>query len=137
MESRVGIMSLLIAVFCLIFAFSAVAVEQKVNTPTSKTTINLEEKKQDAAITAKVKLNLAADNLLKLHKIVVTTKAGVVTLTGVVSSQEQINKAGELTKSVEGVKGVNNKLLTKGPQPLVNKPNLKVEDQDVNRMKVR
>jgi len=104
-------------IFLVLFVFVAGIPGIMAATP-SKTTVNLEQKKQDAAITAKVKLNLAADNLLKPHKIAVITKAGVVTLSGIVSSPEAINKAEELTKSVEGVKGVNNNLKTKAPKPL-------------------
>jgi osmotically-inducible protein OsmY len=115
-------------IFLVLFAF-VVGINGVMAATPSKTNVNLEQKKQDAAITAKVKLNLAADNLLKPHKIVVTTKAGVVTLSGMVSSPEAINKAEELTKSVEGVKGVNNNLKTKAPKPL---PPSKT---DVNRHK--
>lgn len=57
----------------------------------------------DATITAKVKLKLIEDPITKARKIDVDTVNGVVTLTGIVESENQKKKAIEHAKSVSGV----------------------------------
>ena len=64
----------------------------------------------DATITAKVKLKLLEDPLTKARKIDVDTVNGVVTLTGVVESKKEIERAIEIAKSVKGVKKIVNNL---------------------------
>ena len=64
----------------------------------------------DSAVTAKVKAALVDDSAIKSTDISVKTDAGVVTLSGFVTSQEQAEKAVTLAKSVEGVKSVSDKL---------------------------
>ncbi|MHB8623654.1 MAG: BON domain-containing protein [Sulfuricaulis sp.] len=68
----------------------------------------------DTAITAKVKTKLMGDKRLKKSDISVTTTNGVVTLEGTASSSKAKYAAGALTKSVEGVKSVDNTLITPG-----------------------
>lgn len=68
----------------------------------------------DTAITAKVKTKLMGDERLKKSDISVTTTNGVVTLEGTASSSKAKSAAGALTKSVEGVKSVDNNLKTPG-----------------------
>ncbi|MHB8742961.1 MAG: BON domain-containing protein [Sulfuricaulis sp.] len=68
----------------------------------------------DTAITAKVKTKLMGDKRLKKSDISVTTTNGVVTLEGTASSSKAKSAAGALTKSVEGVKSVDNNLNTPG-----------------------
>jgi hyperosmotically inducible protein len=64
----------------------------------------------NSVVTAKVKSLLAADDLLKSFDISVETYKGVVQLSGFVDSRTAINRAGEIARSVEGVKSVKNNL---------------------------
>ena len=67
----------------------------------------------DSIITAKVKSLLAADDLLKSFQIGVETYKGTVQLSGFVASQQAVDKAGEIARSVKGVKSVKNDLIVK------------------------
>lgn len=67
----------------------------------------------DSVITTKVKSLLAEDDFLKSFQISVKTYKGIVQLSGFVSSQALIEKAGQIAWSVKGVKGVNNSLILK------------------------
>ncbi len=64
----------------------------------------------DAIITAKVKTKLLEDPITKARKIDVDTVNRVVTLTGLVDSEEEIRRAIEIASSVPGVKKVVNNL---------------------------
>lgn len=64
----------------------------------------------DTKITAKVKTALHDDKLTKDSDIDVHTSAGTVTLTGKVKSIEVGTKAAELTRDIEGVRSVDNRL---------------------------
>ena len=67
----------------------------------------------DSVITTKVKSLLAADDFLKSFEISVETYKGTVQLSGFVDSQKAIDKAVEITRSVNGVKSVKNNLNVK------------------------
>jgi len=67
----------------------------------------------DSVITTKVKSLLAADDFLKSFEIGVETRKGIVQLSGFVDSQNAVNKAVEITRSVKGVKSVKNSLIVK------------------------
>jgi osmotically-inducible protein OsmY len=67
----------------------------------------------DSVITTKVKSLLANDDFLKSFQITVETYKGKVQLSGFVDSQKAIDKAGEIARSVKGVKSVNNNLNVK------------------------
>ena len=67
----------------------------------------------DSVITSKVKTQLAADDFLKSFQISVETYKGVVQLSGFVDSQTAVDKAGQITRSVNGVKSVKNNLIVK------------------------
>jgi len=67
----------------------------------------------DSVITTKVKGLLAGDDFLKSFQIGVETFKGVVQLSGFVNSQKAVDKAIEITRSVEGVKSVKNDLIVK------------------------
>ena len=67
----------------------------------------------DSVITTKVKSLLAADDFLKSFEISVETYKGTVQLSGFVNSQKAVDKAGEITRSVKGVKSVRNNLIVK------------------------
>jgi osmotically-inducible protein OsmY len=67
----------------------------------------------DSVITTKVKSMLASDDFLKSFEISVETFKGTVQLSGFVDSQKAIDKAGEIARSVQGVKSVKNDLNVK------------------------
>jgi hyperosmotically inducible protein len=67
----------------------------------------------DSTITTKVKALLAEDDFLKSFQIGVETYKGVIQLSGFVNSQQAVNKAGEIARSVKGVKSVKNNLIVK------------------------
>ena len=67
----------------------------------------------DSVITTKVKSLLAADDFLKSFQISVVTYKGTVQLSGFVNSQQAVDKAGQITRSVKGVKSVKNDLIVK------------------------
>jgi osmotically-inducible protein OsmY len=67
----------------------------------------------DSVITTKVKSLLAADDFLKSFQISVETFKGTVQLSGFVGSQQAVDKAGEITRSVKGVTSVKNDLVVK------------------------
>jgi osmotically-inducible protein OsmY len=64
----------------------------------------------DTATSADVKARLLADASLKNFTISVLTYMSQVTLSGFVDTAEQRDKAGQLARSVKGVKSVDNKL---------------------------
>ena len=67
----------------------------------------------DSTITTKVKALLAEDDFLKSFQIGVETYKGTVQLSGFVNSQQAVDKAGEITRSVKGVRSVKNNLIVK------------------------
>ena len=67
----------------------------------------------DSVITTKVKALLAEDNFLKSFQIGVETYKGTVQLSGFVNSEDAVRKAGEITRSVKGVRSVKNNLVVK------------------------
>jgi osmotically-inducible protein OsmY len=64
----------------------------------------------DGWLWTKTRFDLAAANDLRDSTINVDVENGVVTLSGTVASHEQMVKAEQIAKSVEGVKGVKNLL---------------------------
>ena len=67
----------------------------------------------DSVITTKVKSLLANDDFFKSFQISVETYKGTVQLSGFVNSQQAVNKAGQIARSVQGVKSVKNNLIVK------------------------
>jgi hypothetical protein len=59
-----------------------------------------------ASITAKIKSKMALDDLVKARNIHVETNGAVVTLTGVVGSEAERQRAVQLAKETEGVTSV-------------------------------
>jgi hyperosmotically inducible protein len=66
----------------------------------------------DTAITAKVKSSFVGDDRLKGSHIKVVTTNGVVTLRGSATSSDAKNRAEELAQSVNGVRSVDDQVLT-------------------------
>ena len=67
----------------------------------------------DSVITTKVKALLANDDFFKSFQISVETYKGTVQLSGFVNSKQAVNKAGEIVRTVQGVKSVKNNLIIK------------------------
>ena len=79
-----------------------------------KTTTSPGRQVDDAAIKASVKAKLAADvKLSTLTNIEVNSTNGVVTLAGMVNTQEEKMMAGDVARGVDGVVRVNNELQVK------------------------
>lgn len=68
----------------------------------------------DAAITSAVKAKFLADTTVKGLKIDVDTSGGMVTLNGTVSSRAEADRAMNLARNTEGVKGVHSNLKVGG-----------------------
>lgn len=67
----------------------------------------------DAAITARIKSLLAADDFLKRFQIGVETYRGAVQLSGFVNSHRAVTKAVEIVKGVDGVASIKTRLIVK------------------------
>jgi osmotically-inducible protein OsmY len=70
----------------------------------------LGEKIDDASITGQVKVTLLLHRSTSALNTSVTTKKGVVTLSGKASNAAELNRATNLAKDVNGVKGVMNRM---------------------------
>jgi hyperosmotically inducible protein len=68
----------------------------------------------DATIVTKVKSQLAADDEIKALAIDVDAKDGMVTLTGSVPNDAAKDRAADIVKNTEGIKGLDNQLTVKG-----------------------
>jgi len=64
----------------------------------------------DATITTRVKTALLNDPVVAAQKIDVSSSSGVVTLSGVVKTQDEVARAIELTKKIPGVTDVKSSL---------------------------
>jgi len=104
MKKRTIIIHLLVLLM-LIATFTACA-------STSKQS-GMGEYVDDSVITTKVKSMLAADDFLKSFQISVETYKGIVQLSGFVGSQQAVDTAGEIARSVKGVTSVKNNLNVK------------------------
>jgi hyperosmotically inducible protein len=69
----------------------------------------------DAAITAKVKGALLADQYVKGMQIDVDTHDGAVTLTGAADTQPNLDRAADIARKIDGVKSVENRITVKKP----------------------
>lgn len=67
----------------------------------------------DGVITAQVKAALLADETVKSADIAVVTRDGIVQLSGFVNNQEQIDRAIQVAKGIEGIAQVSNDLSLK------------------------
>ncbi len=67
----------------------------------------------DTAITAKVKTAIFEDPSLKSMQISVETMKDVVQLSGFVDSQQSRGRAGDVARSVNGVRSVKNDLIVR------------------------
>ena len=99
-----------IVIHCLVLLMLIATFVACASTPKQEST---GEYVDDSVITTKVKSLLAADDFLKSFKIGVETFKGTVQLSGFVASQNAVNKAGEIARSVKGVTSVKNDLVVK------------------------
>jgi len=72
-----------------------------------------EESLDDAAITTQIKAEIVRDPMLKASQVTVTTKNGVVRLSGIVDSPQNIDRALEITRNVKNVQSTENNLVVK------------------------
>jgi len=68
------------------------------------------EKIEDASITSAIKMKFANDEVVSASNINVDTTDGYVTLNGTVAGQAELDRAMQLARSVDGVKGVHSNL---------------------------
>ena len=104
MAKRHRILSFLVCI-TLVTAFLGCA-----STPTREST---GEYVDDSVITTKVKAAIFNEPSLKVFQINVETFKGEVQLSGSVDSAQIVNRAGEVARSVGGVKSVKNDLIVK------------------------
>jgi hyperosmotically inducible protein len=71
------------------------------------------ESTDDAALTGKVKSALTADERTKAHEINIETNHSVVLLAGFVGNATSRNAAGDIARSITGVKKVDNQIAIK------------------------
>ena len=67
----------------------------------------------DTATTARVKKALHGDTMYKFDDVKVTTFKGTVQLSGFANSRDAKSRAGEIAKTVEGVKDLENNITVK------------------------
>ena len=94
-----------LVLFMLIATFGACA--------STRTQESTGEYVDDSVITTKVKSLLANDDFFKSFQISVETYKGTVQLSGFVNSQNAVDKAGQIARSVQGVTSVKNNLIVK------------------------
>jgi osmotically-inducible protein OsmY len=99
-----------IVIRCLVLLMLITTVVACASTRTHEST---GEYVDDSVITTKVKTLLANDDFIKSFEISVETFKGTVQLSGFVNSKQAVNKAGEIARSVQGVKSVKNNLIVK------------------------
>jgi osmotically-inducible protein OsmY len=99
-----------IVIHCLVFLMLIATLAACAGTRTQS---SAGEFVDDSVITTKVKSLLAEDNFLKSFQISVESFKGTVQLSGFVNSQKAVDKAGEIAKSVQGVKSLKNDLIVK------------------------
>ncbi len=92
------------------FSASLLAMAGCASSPTKEGT---GEYVDDTVITAKVKAVIFNEPTLKSSEINVETFKGTVQLSGFVSSQEDVNKAVQLTRNIKGVSSVKNDMRVK------------------------
>ncbi|MEO7728686.1 MAG: BON domain-containing protein [Burkholderiales bacterium] len=87
------------------------SIDNKVTVKEGATTVG--NKVDDGIVTAKVKAALLADASVKSLDIAVVTRKGEVQMSGFVDNQNQIDRAIEVARGIEGVKSVGNEMSIK------------------------
>jgi osmotically-inducible protein OsmY len=96
--------------FTLVFAFLLASVMIGCANTGSGRTETAGEAVDDAVLTTKVKAAIFNEPSLKVTQIGVETYKGQVQLSGFVNSQAEVARAGEVARSVNGVRTVKNDL---------------------------
>lgn len=86
--------------------------QQETSAPSAPST-TVGTKIDDSVVTTRVKSALLSDPIVKSFDIAVVTRKNEVQLSGFVDNQTQIDRAIEITRGVEGVEGVSNKMSIK------------------------
>ena len=86
--------------------------KQETNAPSVPST-TVGTKIDDSVVTTRVKSALLSDPSIKSFDITVVTRKNEVQLSGFVDNQTQIDRAIEITRGVEGVESVMNKMSIK------------------------
>lgn len=94
------------SIFCgaILVCMSMQSMAADVNTPTTST---MQETLSDVKITAKIKAAYLMSPLIKTLNISVTTTNQIVVLSGVVTTDQEYERAVTIANSIEGVKAVN------------------------------
>jgi osmotically-inducible protein OsmY len=96
------------AVFVIAMAASAAFAQLPAVSPSPAPKGTVAQEIDDATITSKVTSAISSDPDLKDMEFTVATTDAVVTINGTARAADQIARAVELARSVEGVKGVTN-----------------------------
>ncbi len=99
-----------IVIHCLVLLMLVATFAACASTRTQEST---GEYVDDSIITTKIKSLLAKDDFLKSFQISVETFKSTVQLSGFVGSQQAVDKASEIARSVKGVTSVKNNLIVK------------------------
>ena len=83
------------------------------NATIKESTITVGNTVDDGVVTSRVKTALLGDESTKSRDIAIVTRKGEVQLSGFVDTQQQIDRAIEITRGIEGVSGVNNEMSIK------------------------
>ena len=94
----------------LAFGAAGCAHEEHMSYAGNKTERSATQEVSDATLSARIKTAFAADDLVKARDIKVDTMRGVVTLTGVVSSAAERDKAIAIARNTKGVISVHDNM---------------------------
>ena len=83
------------------------------NATIKESTITVGNTVDDSVVTSRVKTALLGDESTKSRDIAIVTRKGEVQLSGFVDNQQQIDRAIEITRGIEGVSGVSNEMSIK------------------------
>ncbi|MEK7230845.1 MAG: BON domain-containing protein [Pseudomonadota bacterium] len=113
MRARLGllVLSTTLAGVMTIFLAGCNKPQEATDTPPPSTTVGTEI--DDSVVTARVKSALLADPDVKRFDFKVETRKGEVQLSGFVDNQNQIDRAIEVARGIEGVRSVSNEMSIK------------------------
>jgi len=83
------------------------------NATIKESTITVGNTVDDGVVTSRVKAALLGDESTKSRDIAIVTRKGEVQLSGFVDNQQQIDRAIEITRGIQGVSGVSNEMSIK------------------------
>lgn len=83
------------------------------NATIKESTITVGNTVDDSVVTSRVKTALLGDESTKSRDIAIVTRKGEVQLSGFVDNQQQIDRAIEITRGIQGVSGVSNEMSIK------------------------